>query len=100
MSRIWVKVIKKNRIDRQQEAACAWGDEREVLAEVAKRMDLPNPIWLSKHANEFETYRRTAFLPDHFIEEVDFQRLELDFLDDTDTKRRSRDPRNDFGPGI
>ena len=97
MSRLWVKVIKKNRIDRQQELPCAWGEEHSALQDITKAMDLPNPIWLSKHVAEYEAYRRTAFLPDHFIEAVDFQRLEIDFLEDSDVKRRSRDPRNDFG---
>ena len=97
MSRLWVKVIKKNRIARDVTVSCGWGDVHEVLTEALKELDLPTPIWMSKHEQEFEQYRKTAFLPEHFIEEVDFQRLEADFLEDTDIKRRSRDPRNDFG---
>ena len=97
MSRLWVKVIDRNRIARQEALPCSWGDERDVLIEAAKQMDLPNPMWLRKHEQEFAQYGKTSFLQDHFVEDVDFQRLEIDFLDDTDTKKRSRDPRNDFG---
>lgn len=99
MSRLWVKVIVRQRIDRQETAPCAWGGERDALAAVCKQMDLPYPIWLGKHAQEFDRYAKTSFLKGDFIEGVDFDRLEIDFLDDTDKKKRSRDPRNDFGSG-
>ena len=97
MSRLWVKVIRKNRIDTDLAVPCQWGDQHEVLREALQEMDLPVPMWLGKHEVEFEQYRKTSFLPDHFVEDVDFQRLEADFLEDTDVKRKSRDPRNDFG---
>lgn len=97
MSRLWVKVIARHRIDRQEAVPCAWGDERDVLLEALKALDLPCPMWLRKHEQEFEQYGKTAFLPDDFVEDVAFQRLEVDYLDDTDAKKKSRDPRNDFG---
>ncbi len=99
MSRLWVKVMKRHRIDRQETAPCAWGVERDVLMEVCKRMDLAYPIWLGKHAQEFEQYGKTSFSKGDFVEDVDFEKLEIEYLDDTDTKKRSKDPRNDFGSG-
>ena len=53
-------------------------------------------MWLEKHRREYADFRRTAFLPEHFIEEVPFDKLEIEFLDDTGEKRRSKDPRNQF----
>lgn len=97
MSRLWVKVMKKHRIDRQETAQCAWGEERAALTEVCKQMDLAYPIWLTKHGQEFEQYGKTSFLKVDFVEDVDFEKLEIEYLDDTDKKKRSRDPRNDFG---
>jgi len=96
MSRLWVKVIVRHRIDRQLVVPCAWGEQAEALRGALQLLDLPMPMWLAKHDGEFERYRKTAFLPDHFVENVDFQKLEIDFLDDTDTKRKSGDPRNAF----
>ncbi|MDL2206537.1 hypothetical protein LJC33_06485 [Eubacteriales bacterium OttesenSCG-928-N13] len=96
MSRLWLKIIKRHRIDRQQTAPCVWEDKDASLRELAKDMDLPMPIWLNKHENEWKQYGRTAFLPEHFIEDVDFEQMEIEFLDDTDTKRKSKDPRNQF----
>ena len=96
MSRLWLKVIKEHKIADQVLATCAWGEEQEVLVEMCKQADLPCPIWLNKHLSQYASFRRTAFNPDHFVESVDFDRMEIEFLDDTGKKRKSDDPRNQF----
>lgn len=96
MARLWLRVIRDHRISEQTTAPCVWGSEKEVLVEMCKQQDLPCPIWLNKHENEYSSFRRTAFTAEHFIEEVDFDRLEIEFLDDTGKKRKSADPRNQF----
>lgn len=94
MSRLWVRVIKRHRIARQETTPCGWGEEHAALEEVLKEMDLPSPMWLSKHEKEYQSFRRTAFSPDHFIEVVDFDHLEIEFLDDSGKKHKSAGPRN------
>ncbi len=96
MTRLWMRIIKKHRIDKQFIAPCAPGEERETLIALCREADLPVPMWLEKHEREFERFRRTVFLPDHFIEEVRFERLEIEFLEDETRTRVSRDPRNEF----
>ena len=96
MSRLWLKVIRDHRIRESLTADCAWGEEKNALVEMCKQADLPCPMWLNKHESEFERFRHTAFLPEHFIEDVSFDRLEIEFLDDTDRRRKSDDPRNQF----
>ena len=96
MSRLWLKVIRDHRIRESLTADCAWGEEKNALVEMCKQADLPCPIWLAKHENEFERSRKTSFSPDHFIESVEFDKLEIDFLDDSDKKRKNSDPRNQF----
>ena len=96
MTRLWMRIIKKHRIDKQFIAPCAPGEEREALIALCREVDLPVPMWLEKHEREFERFRRTAFLPDHFIEEVRFERLEIEFLEEETKTRVSRDPRNEF----
>jgi hypothetical protein len=91
-----MRIIKKHRIDKQFIAPCAPGEEREALIALCREADLPVPMWLEKHDREFERFRRTAFLPDHFIEEVRFERLEIEFLEDETKTRVSHDPRNEF----
>lgn len=96
MPRLWARIIRKHRIVQQATAPCAWGEVEDVLVELCREFDIPNPLWLNKHEREFEEFRRTAFLPEHFMEEVPFQRLEIEYLEDTGKTRRSNDPRNQF----
>lgn len=94
MSRLWVRVIRRHRISEQADPPCAPGFERDALEAAVKSLDLPVPMWLLKHEREFDQFRHTAFLPDHFVEAVDFERLEIEWLDDSGKKRASKDPRN------
>ena len=96
MSRLWVRLIKNHRMLKNQTVPCPWGEEQDVLVEVCREFDVPAPMWLNKHGFEFEQFRRTAFTKDHFVEEIAFDRMEIEFLDDTDKKRRSTDIRNQF----
>lgn len=96
MARLWARIIKDHRIDRQDTHPCAWGEENDALYELCKAFDIPKPIWLPKHEREYENFRRTAFTKEHFVEEIEFDRLEIEFLDDTGKKRKSTDPRNQF----
>ena len=96
MSRLWVRVMRDHRIEKQDACPCAWGEEAKALTEVCKKFDIPCPIWLPKHEREYDSFRRTAFTSEHFVEEIAFDRLEIEFLDDTGKKRRSTDPRNAF----
>ncbi len=96
MPRLWVRVIRRHRIEKQTTLECAFGDVNDALTEACHEFDIPRPLWLNKHAHEFEDFRRTQFLPEHFMEDVPFQRLEIEFLEDDDGSRRSSDPRNQF----
>ena len=96
MARLWARIIVKHRTAQQATEPCTPDGVEDALTELCRQFDIPCPIWLSKHENEFESFRHTAFLPEHFMEEVPFQRLEIEYLDDTGKKRRSEDPRNQF----
>ncbi len=96
MSRLWMRVIKNHRIVKQVEEPCSFGEAFDALTEMCVKNDIPRPMWLAKHDAEYNDFRRTAFTKDHFVEEISFDRLEIEFLDDGESDRRSRDPRNDF----
>jgi hypothetical protein len=96
MSRLWVRVMRDHRINEQDAVPCAWGDQKQALEEALKGLDLPIPMWLNKHEREFDHFRRTSFSPDHFVESVNFEKVEIEYLDDTGKKRKSDDPRNQF----
>lgn len=96
MPRLWARIIRKHCIERQTTCECTWADAQDALTGICHEFDIPRPIWLDKHEREFHEFRRTQFLPEHFMEDVPFQRLEIEFLEDDDRSRRSRDPRNQF----
>ena len=96
MPRLWARIIRKHRIERQGTCESRFEDVDDALTELCREFDIPRPIWLDKHRREYEEFRRTVFLPEHFMEDVPFQRLEIEFLDDDDRSRRSNDPRNQF----
>ena len=96
MTRLWLKVITNHRISENFTAPCGANDTHDVLVDMCKQADLPCPIWLQKHEVEFARFRRTAFLPEHFIEEVSFDKLEIEYLDDSERHHKSNDPRNQF----
>ncbi len=95
MTRLWVRLMKKHRIERQMTVECAFDGAHEALDEACHALDVPRPIWLPKNEREFASFRMTAFTQDHFVEEIHFERMEIEFIDDV--RRKSRDPRNDFG---
>ena len=73
-------------------------DEIDVTAlrEACREMDVATPMWLSKNLSEFERFGLTAFVADNFVEHIAFDRMEIEFIDDDDKKKRSADPRNVF----
>ena len=95
---LWVKIIAKgnHRILRQTTVDCSRGDPREALLEACHALDLPEPVWLDKNQREWEEFGMTRFLPDAFFESVDFQRLEIEFIDPDAPRKESRDYRNKF----
>lgn len=96
MARLWAKVIVKHRIQRQTTEPCVFENIPVVLNEICKQFDIPCPMWLGKQEREIENFRMTSFGQDNFIEEINFQKLEIEFLEDDNKKRKSNDPRNVF----
>ena len=69
-------------------------DPESALSEACRKLDLSRPLWLEKNQREWDEFGQTRFLPDAFLEPVDFERLEIEFIDPDAKKRVSRDPRN------
>ena len=52
MPRLWARIIKKHRIDRQATAECPREGVEDALTELCHEFDIPRPIWLNKHQRE------------------------------------------------
>ena len=83
--KIWAKVLKHHKI--VQEAvrefparpfdAAGWG---QLIAELAKPLDLASPVLLNKHVEELARFNRTWFTQADFIESIAFDRFELEIF--------------------
>jgi len=88
MFRIWGRCIKDSRTVR--EITVSDGDYTknrtrmvtDALTEICRAFDLAEPIWLDKNIREFQQRARTSFTADSFVEEIDFDRLELRVLEE------------------
>lgn len=89
MFRLWAREIKDNKPVKDTEVIDESGDTRthkvfNALDEVCRRFDLSRPIWLDINIKEFKKYGRTKFRGDSFINEIEFDYLEIRILEEDD----------------
>ncbi len=87
MYRLWGKIIKKDHIieslDVSTEKDASIDIKRkECFEKICYKLDLSIPMWLEKHTKEFNKFKRATFFADDFIDDVDFDKLEIDLIDD------------------
>ena len=83
--RTWFKMWKDNHLLQSETIEDDSGETRThkvflALEEVCYRMDLGKPIWLESNIAEFQRRANTRFTRDNFIEEIDFDYLEIHVL--------------------
>lgn len=82
MIKIWVKIIKENKIIKSyifsKEEKYSAADIFEYLTEIGEKLDLPVPVILKKHIKHLVLYNQIKFTNDDFIEEVEFDSLVLE----------------------
>ena len=95
-SKLWVRKMRGQRIAASDTEPCDPANPQAALVEICRRMDVPRPLWLSKHQKEFDAFRRTVFTQDHFVEHIAFTRLEIELiLPDAPLKPAQRNPLTD-----
>ncbi len=88
MFRMWGKLWKDNRLLADTvvtNADYSLSRTRMVfqsLEEICYQFDLSQPIWLDSNIREFQQHARTRFSRDNFVEEIDFDYLELQVLEE------------------
>ncbi len=91
--RLWARKMRGTKILASETEPCDPANPQEALMEICRRMDVPRPLWMSKHQKEYEAFSRTHFTQDHFVEHIPFSRLEIElFLPDGPQKRTQRNP--------
>ena len=92
---MWARVLKHHRIIRQETFPCQMDDPLTALGEICYKLDLPKPMWLNKNQREWDDFGQTRFTQEHFVEQIPFDRLEVEYINPDAKKQRSRDPRNE-----
>ncbi|HIR14321.1 MAG TPA: hypothetical protein IAB31_10425 [Candidatus Choladousia intestinavium] len=87
MFRMWGKLWKDNRMLRDTVVEEESEDTRthkifRALEEICYEFDLGKPIWLDSTIQEFKRRSKARFYQDSFIEEVPFDYLEIQILEE------------------
>lgn len=56
----------------------------DALDEVCYAFDLSRPIWLNTNIDEFKRNDKTRFRRDNFIDDIDFDFLEIHVIEEDD----------------
>lgn len=87
MFRLWGKLWKDNHMLRDT-VVCDETDARRTqkvfgsLEKICYEFDLQKPIWLDSTVREFQNFSRARFYQDSFIEEIEFDFLEIQVLEE------------------
>ncbi|MDO4187894.1 MAG: hypothetical protein Q4D29_02790 [Lachnospiraceae bacterium] len=89
MFRIWAKEFKDNRLLKDITIADDKEDTRthkvfNAIEKVCYEFDLSKPIWLDMNIQEFKKHSKVRFRKDSFVEEIDFDYLELEVIEEDD----------------
>lgn len=87
MFRLWAKEFKDNRMIKDTVIEDARTETRthkvfDALEEVCLRFDLGKPIWLEATISDFKRHSKARFSQDNFIEEIDFDYLEIHVIEE------------------
>jgi hypothetical protein len=87
MFRLWGKVYKSNQIikdiviENEDTSLSKEALTNDCLEKICYKFDLQKPMWLNDNLKDYPKYGKTAFKQDHFIEQIDFDYLEIEIID-------------------
>ena len=85
--RIWAREFKSNHMLKDTVIEDFSDETRthkifHALEEVCLKWDLGKPIWFDANIAEFQRHARTRFGKDNFVEETEFDYLEIQVIDE------------------
>lgn len=85
--KIWIKVFESTRMLASETIEDNSTKTRthkifSALEQACTCFDLGNPIWFDSNIEEFKRRAKTRFYQDNFVEEITFDFLELDVLEE------------------
>ena len=86
---LWVRVISRNKIIESKTAPCSYETWQEALDEICRALDMSRPVIMPRHERDWDSFGLTQFLPEHFMESVSFDRMELQYIDPDKKKQKN-----------
>lgn len=85
--RIWAREFKDNHMLRDMVVENYTEDTRthkvfDAIEQIAYEFDLPKPIWLESNIKDFKRHAKVRFMQDSYIEEVPFDYLEIQVIEE------------------
>ena len=85
--RLWGKLVKNNKIIKDNAVPLIVKDDyqaalKEAIIQLCDSFDIAKPYWLNKNLNEYNRLGKTSFNKDNFIEEIEFDKLIIEELED------------------
>ena len=85
--RIWFKIFQNNHLLKDTVIENNENDTRthkifQALDAVCYEFDLGKPIWLESTIQEFKRHDKARFYQDNFVEEIDFDYLEIHVIEE------------------
>lgn len=85
--RIWFKIFKDNHLMKDVVITDNSDDTRthkifHALEQVCYEFDLSKPLWLDATVAEFKRHDKARFYQDNFVEEIDFDFLEIHVIEE------------------
>lgn len=87
MFRLWGKLVKDGRLLRDVVIEDSSGETRThkvfgALTALCREFDLAEPIWFDANIKEFQRLSRTRFRAENFAEEIGFDHLEIQVIEE------------------
>lgn len=87
MFRLWAKLFQDNRLLKDTVICDSSNDTRthkvfHALDEICREFDLGKPIWLESNIRDFQRHAKVRFYKDSFIEQIDFDYLEVQVIEE------------------
>ncbi|MBQ7655517.1 MAG: hypothetical protein IJI53_03020 [Clostridia bacterium] len=85
---IWVRLMRKTHIEKDTTVECAYSEWQEALDAACHKLDVSRPLILPKHERDWEQFSQARFVKEHFVEDVPFDRMEVEFIDPEKKKKK------------
>ena len=88
MFRLWAKIIdagkivKNMTIENSDSSLNRTKKNFHAIDEACYAYDLSKPLWLDKNISEFKKSSKTRFTKDNFVDEIDFDYLEIEVIEE------------------